>query len=60
MVNNPYEKINFSLADMEELDVICYLSMFNWIDAKSVQFTDVNITDEQFKQVLDFLKHKKV
>lgn len=60
MVNKPYQKINFSLADMEELDVICYLSMFNWIDAKSVQFTDVNITDEQFKQVLDFLKDKKV
>lgn len=46
--------------NINELDIKCYLNMLDWTGVDILKLVKVKLQDQQFKEVVDFLKDKKV
>lgn len=46
--------------NINELDIKCYLNMLDWSGVDILKLVKVKLQDQQFKEVVDFLKDKKV
>lgn len=46
--------------NINELDIKCYLNMLDWTGVDILKLVKVKLQDQQFKDVVDFLKDKKV
>jgi hypothetical protein len=46
--------------NIEQIDVKCYLSMIEWEDIDVLKLVKVGLNDEQFIEVINYLKDKKI
>ena len=56
-LNKCIELVSFNISD---IDIKCYLTMFNWEFVEVLKLVKVGLNDEQFCVLINFLRDKKV